>query len=650
MAILDTTGEIIIHEGNYQQFINPTIDGEVKKCGTIPRNMQTHPEGYYRWAIKPNFPITPQDQWENIIADKEAAKATLRDIVMNGMPDGSPIPARDQNGRGYCHTADTEVLTEHGWVAWSDYNYRDMLATVDILGTMEFQAPFEKHVYEYDGEIVHSTNRRLDFGVTPDHRMLVRKWDERLRTLSSAYTFQRAGEIGWYAGFMHAPRNYIGTELKRIAIPGDREYDGDDFLALLSLVISDGYAGNSEKSMNLVSFVSFCEDSRERVAVLANRLGFKEQPGRCGVWNRWGAGALAAWIRTHCYADGGFKAQQKKVPDLVKVVSKRQLEHFLVWNGDQNHDRLSNGERYYSTSKRLVDDLQELLLRVGKRGKIRQRDERPGFVDGKEFVAKACWELNVANGEQLCIDRKKHIETDRYKGLVYCAAVPNGTLITRRNGSVLISGNCWQHSGVTAMMIWRAIMNLPYVDLSAYGPACRDKNFADEGGWGAAGVDNLIKWGCPTSKTWPQQGTSRSYDNEATWAEAAHYKVTEQWADMSVAQYDRNMAFAQFVTLNLSGRPTDDDYNWWGHSVCGMDAVSGKANRKRTRSMQSGKLLQLAEFDKVWAMNDPVTAGIGRRIGNSWGSTWSDNGMGILTGDKAKPDGGVGIVSVSLYQ
>ena len=64
-------------------------------------------------------------------------------------------------------------------------------------------------------------------------------------------------------------------------------------------------------------------------------------------------------------------------------------------------------------------------------------------------------------------------------------------------------GYCWQHSGVSAMLIDRALRNQPYVSLSAYGPACQVKNFQDEGGWGAQGVDKLIADGCPDEKHWP---------------------------------------------------------------------------------------------------------------------------------------------------
>lgn len=596
--------EVTINDQNWQEFVEPIVDGERKSRGLRPRNYQSHPVGYLPQAKPFDLPLIPQSEWASRLADIVAAKAQLSDVRNTGN-NGQPIPSRDQDQKGYCHTADTEVLTERGWVAWSEYNYSDLLATVNtISGAMEFQAPVERHVYEYDGEMVHSTNRRLDFGVTPDHRMMVRKWDERARTLSGQYTFQRAGEIGWYTGFMNAPRVWLGTELVEVEIPGDRRYDGDDLIALLSLIVSDGFAASYEHSGNLVSFASFRPECRDRVAALAARVGFREQPSRPGVWNRWGAGALAQWIFANCYTDGGFKAQYKKVPDLVKVASRRQIEHFLTWNGDQNHKRESHGEHYYSASKRMIDDLQELCLRVGRRGTITHRDPRTGTMpQGTISTSRECWELDVSKTDRLCIERKKHIETDRYKGLVYCAAVPNGTLVTRRNGSVLISGNCWAHSTVSASLIVRALNNQPYADLSAFAIACIIKGYRDEGGWGAESLEWAAVNGCPTSQFWPQQSMSRSNDTPAMRENARLHKVTE-WMDLDPQQMQ-----VQLVTCLLSGIPVVSDFNWWGHSVCSIDLVSVSPFRTR-----------------IW---------------NSWGDSWSENGTGILEGQKAIPNGAI---------
>lgn len=593
--------EIVIHDNNWQQHLS-SAQGHAR--GLIPRDFAKYPVGYLMCAKPFDMTLIPESEWQARLDAQKAAKAQLSDIRNRGNA-GQPIPSRDQNGKGYCVSEDTEILTEKGWVPYPQYNFTDLAATIHpVTGSLEFQQPTHRHVYEYDGTMIYSTNRRIDFGVTPDHRMLVRKWDERARKLSKQYTFQTAGQIGWYAGLMGSPRGWLGTELVEIEIPGDRRYDGDDFIALLSLIASDGFAATYTHSGTLVSFASFRPECRDRVSSLAARVGFKEQPSRPGVWNRWGAVALAHWLFANCYVGGGFKAQHKRVPDLVKVASRRQIEHFLTWNGDQNHDRAAHGEHYYSSSKRMIDDLQELCLRVGRRGTITHRESRTGIMpQGTVSTARECWELIVGRIDTLCIDRKKHIETDRYKGLVYCATVPNGTLVTRRNGSVLISGNCWFHSGTSAHLVLTAAMGEPYEDLSAYAGACIIKDYRDEGGWGAEGVEWQAANGIPTSQFWPQQSMSKSNDTPAMRANAALHKITE-WMDL-----EPNNMKAQLVTCLLSNIPVVVDFNWWSHSVCALDVVS------------------LSPFSiRIW---------------NSWSDTWSENGTGVLTGSKAMPDGAI---------
>ena len=166
-------------------------------------------------------------------------------------------------------------------------------------------------------------------------------------------------------------------------------------------------------------------------------------------------------------------------------------------------------------------------------------------------------------------------------------------------------GYCWCHSGTSAVLISRAVMNEPYLDLSAFAVGCMIKGYRDEGGWGSEGVEFIALRGIPTSDFWPQRSMSRSNDNPNTWANAAFHKNLE-WMDL-----DPGKMKAELVTCLLLGIPVVSDFNWWSHSVLTMDLVSLSPFRTR-----------------IW---------------NSWGDGWSENGTGILEGSKAIPDGALGV-------
>lgn len=233
-------------------------------------------------------------------------------------------------------------------------------------------------------------------------------------------------------------------------------------------------------------------------------------------------------------------------------------------------------------------------------------------------------------------DRLKDQLDGKFRLSDYCRRGNAGKPIPARdqNGR----GYCWAHSGTGALIAIRARDNMPYVSLSAYAVACIIKNYRDEGGWGAQGLDFIMERGVPDEKFWPQRGVRKEFDTPETWANAANYKVTEGWIDASQAQYDRQLTFDQTITCLLLGIPVIADFSWWSHSVCLLDAVDGQSQRKVTRSEASGKLLTLKAFEEFWGFST-VAAGWGVRLWNSWGSSWSDGGMGVLTGQQAVPDG-----------
>lgn len=167
---------------------------------------------------------------------------------------------------------------------------------------------------------------------------------------------------------------------------------------------------------------------------------------------------------------------------------------------------------------------------------------------------------------------------------------------------------CWAYSTTRTCEYVRAAMNLEYVPLSAHSVACKVKGFRDEGGWCGLSAQFIRTNGIVPESLWPAKSMSRNHDTAANWEEAAKYRITEDFVDLTRAVYDQNLTWNQVVSCLLQNIPVMLDYNWWGHSVCGVDV-------------------------------DEVDGEVAVDIDNSWSPGWGDKGTARLQGQRKYPNG-----------
>lgn len=172
-------------------------------------------------------------------------------------------------------------------------------------------------------------------------------------------------------------------------------------------------------------------------------------------------------------------------------------------------------------------------------------------------------------------------------------------------------GYCWAYSTTrTCEYIRAAVMNQKHVPLSAHSVACKVKGFRDEGGWCGLSAQFIRANGIVPESLWPAKSMSRSHDTTANWQEGAKYRIIEDFVDLASPVYSQNLTFAQVVSCLLQNIPVVCDWNWWAHSVCGVDV-------------------------------DEKDGEVCIDIDNSWTPSWGNNGTGLIQGNRKFPDGAV---------
>lgn len=177
-------------------------------------------------------------------------------------------------------------------------------------------------------------------------------------------------------------------------------------------------------------------------------------------------------------------------------------------------------------------------------------------------------------------------------------------------------GYCWFYSVTSATTALRARDGLPYVRLSGHSGACKIKGFRDQGGWGAQGIEFAMKNGIVPVTMWAERSMSRSYDTEQAWEEAKKYRISEGFIDLDEPVYSRDLTRQQRFTCLINLIPVIGDRSWWGHSTCDLDVVDAFPNLPATNPDRYGV--------RTW---------------NSWGDSWGDRGMGVITGRKVDAAG-----------
>jgi UDP-glucuronate decarboxylase len=334
-----------------------------------------------------------------------------------------------------CYDAETEILTEDGWVLFPELKPGVRVATLNAGGAIEYHVPDEYIKQPYVGELLRFANAKFDFCVTPNHKMYVRD-----RTGKNRFIEARE-QIGWYHYDAPTGGDFDGVEQEWFALgqpPVNSKVSVeripmDDWLEFLGYYISEGCAhirrrvravGGRDYEVADYNVLIAQENpvGRVKIASCLGRLGFKffqSDDHQFRICSKQLAAILSPLGKS------GDKYIPREFMRLSRRQSKILFDALILGDGS----RRGNCCAYYTKSKQLADDVQELALRCGYAASV-----------VSHAVGRELYRVNVRPCVGASLVKPERV---RYAGHVYCVNVRNHVICVRRNGRAAFCGNCY---------------------------------------------------------------------------------------------------------------------------------------------------------------------------------------------------------------
>ena len=327
-------------------------------------------------------------------------------------------------GNHDCLDAETECLTKRGWLRYSEIQQSD-----EILSLVNDRAVWshldEIVTFPYNGELIRVEKTRASMAVTPNHRVLLRRFNWRSKRLD-ILEYRRADDL---------PYSFD------VPTAGDSDAAGvdltDDQLTLAGWLLTDGHYSTS----NLSIFQSKAAEV-EHIGALLDRMGLaysryerqRERRPVCGrellkdplpSYQFLIRAKDSRWIRE-------WLPRKGSLPAWAHDLNSRQFQILLdalvagdgIWDGYCPEGKTCCV--IYGTEE-ILSSIQAVAVCHGWRARL-AIDNRGDF--------------------RLCLTREPKIRIERpevftkhYEGVVWCLRVPHGNFMVRRNGCAYFTGN-----------------------------------------------------------------------------------------------------------------------------------------------------------------------------------------------------------------
>lgn len=380
---------------------------------------------------------------------------TLGELETNGTNIGRKVAdwkAVMPPAHPYCYDQETEVLTDDGWKYFKDLDRTEKFLSVNIeTGEGEWNNAVGWIDEKYSGPMVEWKNKNNDLLTTPNHNHVFTTYSTKNNRLRIESKLPSEAKL-----LKHLPK-WRGKMIEDFRFD-NRIFNSSDFVEFMGYYISEGsliFHKNwrihlSQKKDHIKK--NIYDNARRLFPSVSNNDGYIQ------ISLKKDQKELIDYLSLG-------KSHQKYIPKNIKQLDSSLIKLFLKafnkgdgsirknnkdWDGYKSKDQ----RLYYTSSRKLADDLGELILKTQNTPSYKFKEPQSIYDpkrDQEYMQNNGIWIITETTNKYAfrpALNEKIIL----YSGRIYDVELErNHTLFVRRGGRVLVSGNCrcqlMQYSG-----------------------------------------------------------------------------------------------------------------------------------------------------------------------------------------------------------
>jgi len=387
-----------------------------------------------------------------------------------------------------CIDEETEILTEDGWKSWN--NLIDIVSDTGMkiqkndgysilipsapkaikiacfnseTNQLEYHYANSSILKEYNGEMVHFKKSNVDIKVTPDHDMWINNNKKGFKKEKAKDLINRTKK-----SLQTVIPNNIKDNITHVNVCGTN-VDIDLYLKILGYMISEGSVEEYSYRPGYITITqtiksTHCKEIQCAFEKFANLLNVKLT--NCNFKNdrnnaTWRGVIYNAKVHEHFKNEicgETNRSWHKKVPRWIFKLSKEKinilLNAMIQGDGSVVINKHGTSFKYHTSSLELANNVHELSYLCEYASYV-NKYIRKNKIEHHKDMYRVSWSTGFSKNPSLMANYKKsksqkenvhkeieYIHKEKYLGKVWCVEVPTGLFIARRNGRIVVQGNC----------------------------------------------------------------------------------------------------------------------------------------------------------------------------------------------------------------